>query len=60
MSWWQGVLTVFVGNVITLIPMVLNAHAGTKYGIPFPVLARASFGILVRSWLTGQCIGWFS
>ncbi|KAF6266169.1 permease for cytosine/purines, uracil, thiamine, allantoin-domain-containing protein [Scenedesmus sp. NREL 46B-D3] len=45
MSWWQGVLTVFVGNLLTLVPMVLNAHAGTKYGIPFPVLARASFGI---------------
>ena len=41
-------LTVFVGNVVTLFPMVLNAHAGTKYGIPFPVLARASFGIKVR------------
>eukprot|EP00775_Hariotina_reticulata_P006673 gene6673-6897_t len=45
MSWWQGVLTVFIGNIITLIPMTLNAHPGTKYGIPFPVLARASFGI---------------
>eukprot|EP00878_Enallax_costatus_P033781 GHUV01037341.1.p4 GENE.GHUV01037341.1~~GHUV01037341.1.p4 ORF type:complete len:110 (-),score=10.58 GHUV01037341.1:745-1074(-) len=48
MSWWQGVLTVFVGNVITLVPMCLNAHPGTKYGIPFPVLARASFGIKVN------------
>lgn len=46
MSWWQAVLTVFLGNVIVLIPMVLNAHAGTKYGITFPVFARASFGIL--------------
>lgn len=45
MSWWQGVLTVFFGNLLTLVPMVLNAHPGTKYGIPFPVLARASFGI---------------
>ncbi|GAX80566.1 hypothetical protein CEUSTIGMA_g8003.t1 [Chlamydomonas eustigma] len=45
MSWVQGVGTVLLGNAITLIPMVLNAHPGTKYGIPFPVLARASFGI---------------
>ncbi len=48
MSWWQGILTVFFGNLITLLPMVLNAHPGTKYGVPFPVLARASFGIQVR------------
>ena len=37
MNWWQAVLTIFLGNVIVLIPMILNAHAGTKYGIPFPV-----------------------
>jgi NCS1 family nucleobase:cation symporter-1 len=46
MNWWQAVLTIFLGNVIVLMPMVLNAHAGTKYGIPFPVYCRASFGIL--------------
>lgn len=46
MNWWQAVLTIFLGNVIVLFPMVLNAHAGTKYGIPFPVYCRASFGIL--------------
>jgi NCS1 family nucleobase:cation symporter-1 len=46
MNWWQALLTITLGNVIVLIPMVLNAHAGTKYGIPFPVLARASFGTL--------------
>lgn len=45
MNWWQAVLTIMVGNVIVLVPMVLNGHAGTKYGVPFPVLARASFGI---------------
>jgi nucleobase:cation symporter-1, NCS1 family len=45
MNWWQAVLTIFLGNTIVLIPMVLNAHAGTKYGIPFPVYCRASFGI---------------
>src|SRR5688572_2409055 len=46
MNWWQAVLTIFLGNVIVLVPMVLNAHAGTKYGIPFPVYCRASFGVL--------------
>jgi nucleobase:cation symporter-1, NCS1 family len=46
MNWWQAVLTIFLGNTIVLIPMVLNAHAGTKYGIPFPIYCRASFGIL--------------
>ena len=46
MNWWQAVLTIALGNLIVLIPMILNAHAGTKYGIPFPVLARASFGTL--------------
>jgi NCS1 family nucleobase:cation symporter-1 len=46
MNWWQAVLTIFLGNVIVLVPMVLNAHAGTQYGIPFPVYCRASFGIL--------------
>jgi NCS1 family nucleobase:cation symporter-1 len=46
MNWWQAVLTIFLGNTIVLIPMILNAHAGTKYGIPFPVYCRASFGIL--------------
>lgn len=45
MNWWQAILTIFLGNSIVLIPMVLNGHAGAKYGIPFPVLARASFGV---------------
>jgi nucleobase:cation symporter-1, NCS1 family len=44
MNWWQALLTIFVGNTIVLIPMILNGHAGTKYGIPFPVFARSSFG----------------
>lgn len=44
MAWWQAVLTVALGNVIVLIPMILNGHPGAKYGIPFPVLMRASFG----------------
>jgi NCS1 family nucleobase:cation symporter-1 len=46
MNWWQAVLTIFAGNLIVLLPMVLNAHAGTKYGIPYPVYCRPSFGIL--------------
>ncbi|HEY0759966.1 MAG TPA: NCS1 family nucleobase:cation symporter-1 [Acidisarcina sp.] len=44
MNWKQAILTIFLGNLIVLIPMVLNAHAGAKYGIPFPVFVRASFG----------------
>ncbi len=44
MNWWQAMLTILLGNMIVLIPMVLNAHAGTKYGVSFPVLCRASFG----------------
>ncbi|MEP6582940.1 MAG: NCS1 family nucleobase:cation symporter-1 [Ginsengibacter sp.] len=45
MNWWQAILTIFLGNAIVLIPMILNGHAGAKYGIPFPVFARASFGV---------------
>src|SRR5215218_6825431 len=37
MNWWQAVLTVFLGNAIVLVPMILNGRAGAKYGIPFPV-----------------------
>src|ERR1700722_1774321 len=45
MSWIQAVMTILLGNFIVLIPMLLNAHAGTRYGIPFPVFVRASFGV---------------
>jgi len=45
MNWWQAIATILLGNLIVLIPMLLNAHAGAKYGIPFPVLVRASFGV---------------
>src|SRR5271170_683179 len=44
MNWWQAILTIFLANAIVLVPILLNAHAGTKYGIPFPVFCRASFG----------------
>ncbi|MFO0840584.1 MAG: NCS1 family nucleobase:cation symporter-1 [Phycisphaerae bacterium] len=63
MNWWQAVLTIFLGNVVVLIPMVLNAHPGTKYGIPFPVYCRAAFGLrganvpaLLRAFVA---CGWF-
>jgi NCS1 family nucleobase:cation symporter-1 len=46
MNWWQAMLTILLGNLVVLVPMILNAHAGTKYGIPFPVYCRPSFGIL--------------
>ena len=46
MNWKQALFTVFLGNLLVLIPMLLNAHAGAQYGIPFPVFARASFGVL--------------
>src|SRR5580692_272694 len=43
-GWRQAVLTIFLGNAIVLVPMLLNAHAGARYGIPFPVLCRPAFG----------------
>lgn len=46
MNWWQAILTVFLGNSIVVIPMVLNGDAGARYGINFPVFSRASFGVL--------------
>lgn len=45
MNWWQALLTVLLGNTIILVPIVLNSHPGTKYGIPFPVFVRASYGV---------------
>src|SRR5918998_2128944 len=44
MNWWQAMITILLGNTVVLLPMILNAHAGTKYGVSFPVLCRASFG----------------
>jgi nucleobase:cation symporter-1, NCS1 family len=44
MNWWQSLLAILVGNTIVLGPMIINAHAGTRYGIPFPVYARAAYG----------------
>jgi NCS1 family nucleobase:cation symporter-1 len=46
MNWKQAILTVFLGNVLVLVPMLLNAHAGAEYGIPFPIFARSAFGVL--------------
>ena len=45
MTWWQAMIVILLGNVIVLVPMILNAHAGTRYGVSFPVLCRASFGV---------------
>jgi NCS1 family nucleobase:cation symporter-1 len=45
MNWWEAIGTILLGNLIVLIPMLLNAHAGARYGIPFPVFVRASFGV---------------
>ena len=63
MSWWQAVLTVLLGNVIVLVPMALVGHAGTKHGIPFPVLLRSSFGTAganIPALLRGLvACGWF-
>src|SRR5881628_2191801 len=44
MNWWQGLITILLGNTIVLVPILLNSHPGTKYGIPFPVFARAAYG----------------
>lgn len=63
MSWWQAVLTVLLGNLIVLVPMALVGHAGTKHGIPFPVLLRSSFGTAganIPALLRGLvACGWF-
>jgi len=63
MTWWQAMATILLGNVVVLVPMILNAHAGTKYGVSFPVLCRASFGVrganvpaLLRAFVA---CGWF-
>ncbi|HXN36141.1 MAG TPA: NCS1 family nucleobase:cation symporter-1 [Opitutaceae bacterium] len=63
MNWRQAILTIFLGNAIVLVPILMNAHAGTRYGIPFPVLCRASFGTtganipaLMRAFVA---CGWF-
>ena len=58
MNWWQAILTIFLGNCIVLVPMILNGHAGAKYGIPFPVFVRASFGTERRQYsghVAGHC-----
>jgi NCS1 family nucleobase:cation symporter-1 len=63
MNWWQSLLTIFLGNFLVLIPLVINGHAGAKYGIPFPAFVRSSFGVrgahvpsLLRAFIA---CGWF-
>jgi NCS1 family nucleobase:cation symporter-1 len=63
MNWWQALLTIGLGNLIVLVPILLNAHPGTKYGVPFPVLARSSFGTtganIPAVLRAGVACGWF-
>ena len=63
MDWLQALITIALGNLIVLVPMLLNSHAGTKYGIPFPVFTRASFGTIganIAALLrAGVACGWF-
>jgi NCS1 family nucleobase:cation symporter-1 len=63
MNWWQALITILLGNTIVLVPILLNSHPGTKYGIPFPVFARAAYGTygsnlpaLMRAFVA---CGWF-
>lgn len=70
MNWWQAVGTITLGNIIVLAPILLNSHAGTKYGIPYPVFARLWFGsrgahipalargIIAAGWFGINC--WFA
>ncbi|MBO0860969.1 MAG: NCS1 family nucleobase:cation symporter-1 [Chloracidobacterium sp.] len=46
MNWRQALFTILLGNTIVLVPILLNSHPGTKYGIPFPVFARAGYGVI--------------
>ena len=63
LTWVEALMMILLGNVIVAIPMIFNGHAGTKYGIPFPVLGRASFGyhgIQIPSVLRAiVACGWF-
>jgi NCS1 family nucleobase:cation symporter-1 len=63
MAWYQAIFTIMLANIIVLFPMLLNSHAGTKYGIPYPVFARASFGVfganLAALLRAGIACGWF-
>lgn len=70
MNWWQAIITIVLGNAIVLIPILLNSHAGTKFGIPYPVYARLWFGtkgahipslaraIIAAGWFGINC--WFA
>ena len=63
MNWWQAIFTVALGNLIILIPILLNSHVGAKYGIPFPVFVRASYGVfganLPALMRAAVACGWF-
>ena len=63
LSWKEALIIILLGNIIITVPMILNGHAGVKYGIPFPVIGRASFGtngIHIASVVRGLvACGWF-
>lgn len=63
MSWWQAILTVAVGNVLILVPILLNSYVGARFGIPFPVFVRASYGVfganLPALMRAAVACGWF-
>jgi NCS1 family nucleobase:cation symporter-1 len=63
LSWSTALAAIFIGNAVTLVPMLINGHAGTRYGIPFPVFLRAAFGprgAHVPALLRGAvACGWF-
>ena len=63
LSWPAALAAIFIGNAVTLVPMLINGHAGTRYGIPFPVFLRAAFGprgAHVPALLRGAvACGWF-
>lgn len=46
LSVMEALFTILVANIILLVPLTLNAYPGTKFGIPFPVLLRSSFGMI--------------
>ncbi len=63
MNWWQAIGTVALGNTLILVPILLNSYVGTRYGIPFPVFARASYGVFganLPALMRGiVAVGWF-
>lgn len=63
LSWIEALIIIGVANLIITVPMVLNGHAGVKYGVPFPVIGRSAFGVKgihIPSVIRGiVACGWF-